>query len=88
MPASTTRARRRCTRRCAELKQLGTTVVMIAHRPSILGLADKLLVLRNGMVDVYGNARRRDGAPQLQRRRPPPRRGGAGTNSRAAEQTA
>jgi PrtD family type I secretion system ABC transporter len=37
------------------LKQRGTTVVMIAHRPSILGLADKLLVLRNGMVDVYGS---------------------------------
>ena len=39
----------------AQLKQRGTTVVMIAHRPSILGLADKLLVLRNGMVDVYGS---------------------------------
>ncbi len=38
----------------AHLKVLGTTVVVIAHRPSILGLADKLLVLRNGMVDVFG----------------------------------
>jgi PrtD family type I secretion system ABC transporter len=38
----------------ARLKELGTTVVMIAHRPSVLGLADKLLVLRNGMVDAYG----------------------------------
>ena len=38
-----------------ELKRRRTTVVIVAHRPSILGLADKLLVLRNGMVDVYGN---------------------------------
>jgi PrtD family type I secretion system ABC transporter len=38
-----------------ELKRRGSTVVIIAHRPSVLGLADKLLVLRQGMVDVYGN---------------------------------
>src|SRR5215469_17128912 len=38
----------------AKLKEMGTTIVMIAHRPSILGLADKLLVLRNGMVEAYG----------------------------------
>ncbi|HUK57950.1 MAG TPA: type I secretion system permease/ATPase [Stellaceae bacterium] len=38
-----------------ELKRRGATVLIVAHRPSILGLADKLLVLRNGMVDVYGN---------------------------------
>ncbi len=38
-----------------ELKRHGATVVIVAHRPSILGLADKLLVLRHGMVDVYGN---------------------------------
>ena len=37
------------------LKEAGTTVVMIAHRPSVLGLADKLLVLRNGAVDAYGS---------------------------------
>ncbi|HKW53234.1 MAG TPA: type I secretion system permease/ATPase [Stellaceae bacterium] len=39
----------------ARLKEMGTTVVMIAHRPSVLGLADKLLVLRNGSVDAYGS---------------------------------
>jgi ABC-type protease/lipase transport system fused ATPase/permease subunit len=39
----------------AKLKQMGTTVVMIAHRPSVLGLADKLLVLRNGTVEAYGS---------------------------------
>lgn len=39
----------------ARLKEAGTTIVMIAHRPSVLSLADKLLVLRNGTVDSYGN---------------------------------
>jgi PrtD family type I secretion system ABC transporter len=38
----------------AHLKAQGTTVIVIAHRPSILGLADKLLVLRNGAVDAFG----------------------------------
>ena len=37
-----------------QLKAKGTTVVVIAHRPSILGQADKLLVLRNGMVEGFG----------------------------------
>jgi PrtD family type I secretion system ABC transporter len=36
------------------LKATGTTVVMIAHRPSVLGFADKIMVLRGGMVDAYG----------------------------------
>ncbi|MGO8916363.1 MAG: type I secretion system permease/ATPase [Stellaceae bacterium] len=39
----------------ATLKEMGTTIVMIAHRPSVLGLADKLLVLRNGAVEAYGS---------------------------------
>jgi PrtD family type I secretion system ABC transporter len=39
----------------ARLKEMGTTIVMIAHRPSVLGLADKLLVLRNGLVEAYGS---------------------------------
>jgi PrtD family type I secretion system ABC transporter len=39
----------------AVLKEMGTTIVMIAHRPSVLGLADKLLVLRNGSVEAYGS---------------------------------
>jgi len=38
-----------------KLKRYGATVVIVAHRPSILGLADKLLVLRNGIVELYGN---------------------------------
>jgi PrtD family type I secretion system ABC transporter len=39
----------------ARLKELGTTIVMVAHRPSVLGLADKLLVLRNGVAEAYGS---------------------------------
>ena len=39
----------------AALKEMGTTIVMIAHRPSVLGLADKLLVLRHGSVEAYGS---------------------------------
>jgi ATP-binding cassette subfamily C protein len=32
----------------------GTSVLMIAHRPSLVTLADKLLVLKDGMVDRFG----------------------------------
>ena len=36
------------------LKNDGATIVIIAHRPSLLRGADKMLVLREGMVDRYG----------------------------------
>jgi ATP-binding cassette, subfamily C, bacterial len=32
----------------------GTSVMMIAHRPSVVTIADKLLVLKDGMVDRFG----------------------------------
>jgi PrtD family type I secretion system ABC transporter len=38
----------------AHLKAQGTTVIVVAHRPSVLQHADKLLLLRNGMVDAFG----------------------------------
>jgi PrtD family type I secretion system ABC transporter len=38
----------------AQMKERGTTIIVIAHRPSILQLADKLLVLRGGAVDLFG----------------------------------
>jgi PrtD family type I secretion system ABC transporter len=38
----------------AALKKRGTTVVMISHRPNTLGAVDKLLVLRDGVVDLFG----------------------------------
>jgi ABC-type protease/lipase transport system fused ATPase/permease subunit len=36
------------------LKEEGATVIIIAHRPSLLGGVDKLLVLRDGAVDMFG----------------------------------
>jgi ATP-binding cassette subfamily C protein len=37
-----------------ELKKRGTTVVMISHRPTTLGVADKLLVLKDGSAEMFG----------------------------------
>jgi PrtD family type I secretion system ABC transporter len=39
----------------AHLKAQGTTVIVVAHRPSVLQHADKLLLLRHGMVDAFGD---------------------------------
>jgi len=36
------------------LKKAGVTMVVIAHRPSILRHVDKILVLRNGGVSLFG----------------------------------
>jgi PrtD family type I secretion system ABC transporter len=36
------------------MKASGTTIVVIAHRARLLNVADKLLVLRNGAVDLFG----------------------------------
>jgi ATP-binding cassette, subfamily C, type I secretion system permease/ATPase len=41
-------------RALAELKAEGITVVIVAHRPSLLSGVDKLLVLRDGMVEAFG----------------------------------
>ena len=38
----------------AELKRQGTTVVMITHRPNTLGAVDKLLLLQDGMAQMFG----------------------------------
>lgn len=37
-----------------ELKTRGVTVVMVTHNPSLMTSLDKLLVLRNGALDMYG----------------------------------
>jgi PrtD family type I secretion system ABC transporter len=37
-----------------QLKKRGTTVVIISHRPSTLGVVDKLLVLRDGIAEMFG----------------------------------
>ena len=39
----------------AQLKARGTTLIVIAHRPSILQHADKVLVLREGAVAAFGS---------------------------------
>ncbi|PSC04004.1 type I secretion system permease/ATPase [Alsobacter soli] len=36
-------------------KAWGSTVIIVAHQPHIVKPADKLLVLRNGRVDLYGD---------------------------------
>jgi PrtD family type I secretion system ABC transporter len=36
------------------LKRRGATVVMISHRPNTLAVADKLLVLREGIAELFG----------------------------------
>ncbi|MTW20209.1 type I secretion system permease/ATPase [Allochromatium palmeri] len=41
-------------RAIAQLKAEGTTVVIITHRPSILGSVDKILVMREGQVEMFG----------------------------------
>lgn len=37
-----------------ELKQAGVTTIVVAHRPSLLAGMDKLLVLRDGAVEMFG----------------------------------
>jgi ABC-type protease/lipase transport system fused ATPase/permease subunit len=37
-----------------QLKQRGTTVVIISHRPSTIGVVDKILVLRDGIAEMFG----------------------------------
>ncbi|MGD0191329.1 MAG: type I secretion system permease/ATPase [Rhizomicrobium sp.] len=37
-----------------ELKKRGVTVVIVAHRPNILGAIDKMLALRDGTAESYG----------------------------------
>lgn len=38
----------------ATLKQRGASVVVVAHRMGILGVVDKILVLREGRIDAFG----------------------------------
>ncbi|UVJ44417.1 type I secretion system permease/ATPase [Pseudomonas sp. LS1212] len=37
-----------------KLKAAGSTVVLVTHRPSILGVVDKLLFLRDGVQQLFG----------------------------------
>jgi ATP-binding cassette, subfamily C, bacterial len=38
----------------SQLKQRGATVVLVSHRPSTIEVVDKILVLRDGTVDLFG----------------------------------
>jgi len=38
-----------------QLKQRGATVVLVSHRPSTIDIVDKILVLRDGTVDLFGS---------------------------------
>ena len=38
----------------AQLKARGTTFVVMTHRTSVLGVADKMLVLRDGQTQMFG----------------------------------
>jgi len=37
-----------------EMRRRGVTIVVIAHRPTMLEHVDKILVLREGKTDMYG----------------------------------
>ena len=41
-------------RALATLKEEGVTVAIVAHRPSLLAGVDRMLVLRDGMIDAFG----------------------------------
>lgn len=37
-----------------QLKKRGTTIIIVSHRPATLGVADKILLLRDGAVEMFG----------------------------------
>jgi len=38
----------------AEIKSVGTTLIVITHRPSMLGLIDSMLVMNDGRIELFG----------------------------------
>jgi ATP-binding cassette subfamily C exporter for protease/lipase len=55
----------------AQLKAMGTTIVVMTHRTSVLSVTDKILVLRDGQAQGFGPrdevlaALRQANAPQV-----------------------
>ncbi|MNF33371.1 ATP-binding cassette, subfamily C, exporter for protease/lipase [Pseudomonas linyingensis] len=39
----------------SDLKRRGKTLVLISHRPTVLNIVDKILLLREGTVNMFGN---------------------------------
>ena len=39
----------------SDLKRRGKTLVLISHRPTVLNIVDKILLLREGTVSMFGN---------------------------------
>ncbi|MFK4723650.1 ATP-binding cassette subfamily C protein [Bradyrhizobium niftali] len=37
-----------------QLKKRGTTVVIVSHRPTTIGVVDKILVLKDGVAEMFG----------------------------------
>ena len=37
-----------------QLKKRGATVVIVSHRPATIGVVDKILVLRDGVAEMFG----------------------------------
>ncbi|MHC2273865.1 ATP-binding cassette subfamily C protein [Bradyrhizobium diazoefficiens] len=37
-----------------QLKKRGTTVVIVSHRPATIGVVDKILVLKDGVAEMFG----------------------------------
>lgn len=52
------------------MKDRGSTILLVVHRPSLLGVADKILVLTDGTAQMYGP--RDEVLPRLARPRPAP----------------
>ena len=38
----------------ARLRELGSTVIIVSHRPSTLGAVNKILYLRDGVIELFG----------------------------------
>lgn len=58
-----------------DLKQQGSMVFLITHRPQILNIADRLLVMQDGMIKLYGP---RDEVIAALQPKPTPTQSGAG----------
>ncbi len=39
---------------CVKLKEQGTSLILVTHRPNILSIADKVLVLKDGKMHMFG----------------------------------